>query len=340
MSRAPWRTPLRDVLARCILASTPQGCGALACGVLAALLHAPAAASPAACPARAPDAEPPGIFEGYEGCNPLGKYYEARRSAAPDWQAVHRCAVQDRNDAVLMMLHANGFGVPRDIGRAIEHACRVDSAEAEMEGRLEHLRNMQAGRDKKPFDLCDDITSGMMMGFCADIAETADGKARNDALAKIGASLAPGPRAKLAALRKAGDAFARHVGDIETDLSGTARAALSIGARAAVQDELLADLRAAEQGRLPAGTDAAFAAADKALNDAYRKVMALPVDEEGRLGYTTVRKQDIRATQRSWIAYRDAWTAFAQARYPAVPAAAWKTRLTARRTAQLREWLQ
>jgi uncharacterized protein YecT (DUF1311 family) len=115
---------------------------------------------------------------------------------------------------------------------------------------------------------------------------------------------------------------------------------MSIGARAAVLDELLADVKAAEQGKPPAGTNAAFAAADKALNDVYRKVMALPADGEGRVAHTTVTKQDIRATQRSWIAYRDAWAAFAQARYPAVDAAAWKARLTARRTAQLRTWLE
>ncbi|WBS01881.1 DUF1311 domain-containing protein [Pseudoduganella sp. SL102] len=312
----------------------------LGSGMLAALLPACAAAAPAACPASAPDAQLPIIFDGYKGCNPLGKYYEAVRSASPDWQAVHRCAVQDRNDAVLMMLYANGRGVPRDVERAIGHACRVDSAQAELAGRLEHLQRIKAGQDRKPFDLCDDITSGLMMGFCASVAEDADGAARNAALARLDRSFTAAQRSRFAALRKATDAFARNVGDKETDLSGTARAAMSIGATAAVQDALLADVRAAEQGKLPAGTDAAFAAADKALNDVYRKVMALPADDSGRVAHSTVTKPDIRTTQRSWIAYRDAWSAFAQARYPAVPAAAWKTRLTERRTAQLREWLE
>lgn len=312
----------------------------VASGMLAVLLQAHAAAAPADCPAQAADAQLPIIFDGYEGCNPLGKYYEALRSARPDWQAVHRCAVQDRNDAVLMMLHANGFGVPRDIDRAIGHACRVDSAQAEIEGRLEHLRRMKAGQDRKPFDLCDDITSGMMMGFCASVADTGESARRDAALARFDKALTPAQRARFAALRKAADAFARHVGDNETDLSGTARAAMAIGARAAVLDELLADVEAVGQGRLPAGTDAAFAAADKALNEVYRKVMALPADGQGRVAHTTVTKAAIRTTQRSWIAYRDAWTAFAQSRYPAVPAAAWKTRLTERRTAQLRTWLE
>lgn len=308
--------------------------------VLAAVLPVCAAAAPAACPAKAPDAGLPIIFDGYKGCNPLGKYYDTLRSARPDWQAVHRCAVQDGNDAVLMMLYANGYGVPRDIDRAIGHACRVDSAQAEVEGRLAHLRRMKEGDEGEPFDLCDDITSGLMMGFCAGVAEDAEGARRGAALARLDRSFTAAQRTRFAALRTATDAFARSVGDNETDLSGTARAAMSIAARAAVLDELLADLRAAEQGKVPAGSDAGFAAADKALNDVYRQVMALPADEQGRVAYTTVTKPDIRTTQRAWIAYRDAWTAFAQARYPAVPAAAWKTRLTKRRTAQLRIWLR
>jgi uncharacterized protein YecT (DUF1311 family) len=297
-----------------------------------------AGAAPAACPASA--GEVPGIFDGHKGCNPLGQYYGALQSPKPDWQSVRRCAVQDRNDAVLMMLYANGYGVPRDLDRAIGHACRVDSAPAELDGRIEHLQRMKAGRNGKPFDLCDDITSGMMMGFCAAIAEDAEGARRNEALGRLGGTFTAAQQERYAALRKATGAFAQSVGGNETDLSGTARGALSIGAQAAVLDELLADLRAAEQGRRPPGTSAGFAAADRALNEAYRRVMALPADEAGRIAHATVTKADIRTTQRAWIAYRDAWTAFARARYPAVPAAAWTTRLTERRTAQLREWLE
>ena len=315
----------------------------LVVGVLAGMLQvaqvAGAASPPAACPAEVANGQLPIIFDGYKGCNPIGNYYDALRSARPDWAPVHRCAVQDGNDAVLMMLYANGYGVPRDIDRAITHACRVDSARAEIEGRLDHLQRIKAGQDKKLFDVCDDITSGLMGGFCANIAEDGKGMQRGDAIGRLAGTFTPVQRTRFAALRKATDAFARSVGENETDLSGTGRAALSIGAQAAVQDALLADLRAAEAGKLPAGTAAGFAAADRVLNDVWRKVMALPADAEGRVAYTTVTKPDIRTTQRAWIAYRDAWSAFAQARYPSVPAAAWATRLTERRTAQLRTWL-
>lgn len=308
-------------------------------GLLGMLLTASAMsqAAPIACPAA--DAKIPDVSASHDGCNALDTYYKTLRSKRPDWQTVYRCAKQERDDAVLMMLYANGYGVRRDIDRAIAHACRVDGAVAETTPRIEHLQRIKAGQEKGPFDLCDDVTSGMMTGFCATVAEAAAGMERNDALVRLAARFTPGQRKQFAALRHATDAFAQ-ASEAETDMSGTGRLAMVVEARATVQDGLLADLRAAEGGKLPAGTEVAFTAADKALNDTYRKVMALSTSGEGRIGYTTVTKDGIRTTQRSWIAYRDAWSAFAQARYPSVPAAAWKNRLTERRTAQLREWLE
>jgi uncharacterized protein YecT (DUF1311 family) len=308
---------------------------AIAAGLLACVVNV-AAAAPAQCPANLP--EPEEISQGYARCNPLGSYYAQRaRGAAAEWQPVRACAEKEHNAAVLMMLHANGFGVPRDYDHAIAHACRVDGAPAELAGRVEHLLAMKAGTDKRPFDLCDDITSGRMGGFCAGIAEQAQGRQRDTRYAAFEKRLTTAQRPSYDRLRKATTAFAEHVGRDETDLSGTARAAFSIEATATVQDQLLDDLRAAEQGALPKAVD--IARADAALNAAYRKLMALPGSGKGEVGDGTVTKDGIRATQRAWIAYRDAWVAFAKLRYPAVPAAAWQTRLTDRRTEALKGWL-
>ncbi len=313
---------------------TPRSMAGLLLASLAVQVHA----APAACPAGQP--QDPIIFKGYEGCNPIGKYYVARGDKNPDWQGVLQCATQDNNDAVLMMLYANGQGVKRDIDRAITHACRIDSAAMELKLRVEHLQAMKAGTDKKPIDLCDDATSGLMTGFCAGVAERAKKSVRDTELAAVSKAFTAAQRERYTALQKAVDVYAERSSRDETDLSGSMRAAFVSEARVAIDDAFLADLRAAEKGDLPRGTEQTYAAADKALNDAYRKVMALPTNAEGELRDTTVTKDGIRAAQRAWLKYRDAWAAFGAARYPAVPAAAWQQRLTERRTAQLREWLQ
>jgi hypothetical protein len=50
---------------------------------------------------------------------------------------VRACALATNNNAVLMMLYANGYGVARDTDRAIHHACILDFiAKSEMEHRI------------------------------------------------------------------------------------------------------------------------------------------------------------------------------------------------------------
>jgi hypothetical protein len=49
----------------------------------------------------------------------------------------------------------------------------------------------------------------------------------------------------------------------------------------------------------------------------------------------TVTQEDIRETQRKWLAYRDAWTAFGQRLFPRLPAETWKVWLTRERTKML-----
>ncbi|KAB8063990.1 DUF1311 domain-containing protein [Janthinobacterium violaceinigrum] len=135
-----------------------------------------------------------------------------------------------------------------------------------------------------------------------------------------------------AAVSKFADARAAN----ETDLSGTARAALSIAARTAELDLLARDVREYEGGKLPpALSKAQLAALDKELNAIYGKLMKKPAEPyAGAVG-----KDGIRATQRLWLAYRDAWISFGAVRYPSVTSDTWAGLLTARRNAQLQDLL-
>jgi hypothetical protein len=50
------------------------------------------------------------------GCIPTDLYYEAKRKLATknaNWVNVKNCAFVKNDDRVLMMLYANGFGVPK-----------------------------------------------------------------------------------------------------------------------------------------------------------------------------------------------------------------------------------
>lgn len=249
------------------------------------------------------------------------------------------CAFASNDAGVLMMLYANGRGVARDFAVARHAACAMEAAPAEMSGRLAHLGEMEhalaQGRVPAAIDVCDDITSGYMMGVCAGLAARQAVAKRQAETARLTRGWPPAQQAAWTRLQGRAEAYAGKRGDGEVDMSGTARAAMAIGAEEDARDAHLQILRDLEGGRVDATLADRAALQERELNEIYGQLRALPEPET-----TTVTMESIRATQRAWLGYRDAWLAFARLRYPAVPAAALRARLTAERVKNLQQLLE
>ncbi|MGI4717117.1 MAG: lysozyme inhibitor LprI family protein [Janthinobacterium lividum] len=284
---------------------------------------------------------PPSGQAGLAGCRAVALYYGS--DAAPDPVRARPCALAAPADdqpfredrGVLMMIYANGLGVPRDYTLARKAACEAGGAPAEIEGRLAHLDEMEAGRagPAPSIDICDDITSGYMGGWCAALASERAERRRGADFARLVAPWSAREKQALAALEPRARDFIARRGTEEVDLSGTLRAAFTIRE----EERQLADFRAAlagfERGALPreAGADAEYARLDARLNAVYHRIRDLPASE-----FTTIRFAGIQQTQRAWLAYREAWVAFGKVKYPQVPANAWRAWLTRKRIAMLK----
>ncbi len=270
-------------------------------------------------------------------CDSEALYYGIGRPADP--VAARKCAfIELRKDelvlggsTMLMMLYANGRGVVQDLELAVAIACGTDAAPAERVGRVKHLLNMKAGKDAGVFDICDDITSGLMMGYCAGLHERIDAVARNRRLDTVVAKLPIVARPAFAKLKAAADAYFEARESNEVDLSGTARAALVIEEGARLREAFVSSVEAlvASPPRWRFA-EADYRVADRALNEAYRRAIRAEA-----LG--TVTPDGIRRTQRAWLSYRDAWAVFGRALHPDVPAVGWKTWITRERTGMLAE---
>lgn len=277
--------------------------------------------------------------------------YESQAGKGRDFVAARHCAYRERGtgaaireqgepfggSGLLMMLYANGEGVARNIPLAKRFACEYEGAPAEVSGRLEHLDAIASGKDRKPMDICDDITSGMMAGFCATREGDTARAQRETRWTSLQVSWSPQQRAVLAEMRKAAKAYFDSVAREETDMSGTARGALAEAAYDNLDKALFMDVERFEHGKFPGTRKQDFIASDRTLNATYQKVLA-------RLGasssadaarYGTVTTDGVRATQRLWLGYRDAWVRFAASRYPAIAADAWKAWLTRDRNGAL-----
>ncbi|MFC3077227.1 lysozyme inhibitor LprI family protein [Phenylobacterium terrae] len=278
-----------------------------------------------------------------KGCDSEALYYGIGRPADP--VAARKCAILElegtaASDAgyfagrtILATVYANGVGAGRDTRLAIRLACQdEDSAPAEVDGRV---RDLAGSSPPESFHWCDHVTSGRMMGVCAAHFARIDGAKREAEIATLTAAWSPPERKAFAALRTAADAFIAARAENEVDMSGTMRAALSLGEEERQRDAFKALLTELEAGKAPSG---GLAPADAELNRVYRQVMN--AGEDTRLDWGTVAPDDIRATQRIWLRYRDAWLAFAKVKYPQVSPDALAARLTQERTAMLRGFLE
>lgn len=288
----------------------------------------------------APDRPSPAVAAALKGCSSEALYYGI--GMAPDPVGARQCAFLEtgRDDAgvfsgrtMLMTIYANGVGAKRDLDVAIHLACGIEGAPMESHGRVTRLAELRKkGWKGQDFHFCDDITSGLAMGYCA--AHEADMAAprREAALAAMSARWSPAARQAFARLRTAHEAYVEAHGSGEVDLSGTARAAMAIEAEEALRDELVEVLERLRSGRALPTAASRLQAEDAQLNAAYRQRLK---EAGGDVYPGGVTREGVRDAERAWLRYRDAFLAFAAIQFPRVPRSELAAWLTRRRAALL-----
>jgi len=86
-----------------------------------------------------------------------------------DYAKARHCAFANDSQDVLMMLYANGLGVPRNYAVAKMAACRSDGPE--IAARLARLTRMQTGQEgpSPKIDMCDDAGNSHLVARCNSI---------------------------------------------------------------------------------------------------------------------------------------------------------------------------
>ena len=270
----------------------------------------------------------------YYGIGVPVDYEKARRFAFMEMAALNGKEDPLEGSSILLMLYANGFGVQRNLDISIRLACaNVSGATAEVEGRLQHLKDIQSGKNKEVFDICDDATSGYMSGFCSSVRTELAEIARKAAMDSMIKRWPEPSRLAYKRLREAASDFFSERLISEVDESGTARVWVVNQESESLEDGFKEGIMSADTCNFTVYSAKDYAAADKELNSLYLKIM-----KDKDFSWGTVTKEGIRSTQRKWIRYRDAWVEFGAVRCPGVTAASWNTMITQERIAQLREF--
>ena len=276
-----------------------------------------------------------GSYNYYYGIGVPVDYTRARHLAFIEMAINREDEVPFAGASVLMMLYANGFGVKRDYTISIRLACaNVGFSDAEIEGRVEHLKKLQSGDSTGVFDLCDDITSGYMSGYCESVRSELAEQSRKSVVDSVIKGWPEKDRVAYGKLRSAASGFFTERVLSEIDMSGTARAAMEIGESESLEEDFKQKILDADKCDFTAASPQEFQKADEELNETYLKIMNTKKPQWG-----TVTKEAIRSAQRSWIKYRDAWVVFGAVRCPQLSETSWKTLLTKERTRQLQNFL-
>jgi uncharacterized protein YecT (DUF1311 family) len=280
----------------------------------------------------ATDLPTPEQIASLKDCSSDTYYYGLKQMA--DAEKARLCAFAMKDNDVLTMIYANGRGAGRNLDLAIKFACTASGAPAEITGRVQHLSKLKnSGWQGNNFDICDDITSGYMMGYCASIDTIFAEQKRQKQMSDITNTWSDADQQKFQILLAASKNFISARTTNEIDLSGTARMALQFGEENKLNNDFIADLKRFQEGLYPKFSEAENAAADAKLNSIYSKIQS-----NINFSYGTVTKTGIKETEKSWINYRDAWVAFAKEKYPQMSMDSLKTWLTLRRIDMLEEF--
>jgi uncharacterized protein YecT (DUF1311 family) len=238
---------------------------------------------------------------------------------------------------ILMRIYANGEGVEPNHELALKFACDDEGgAAAEYEGRVFSINQMRANVDSgRDFDYCNDVTSGLMQGYCAGRDADIEKRKRNAKLAEYMSSWTEGEKRSFEKLRLIWEKYLE-VSLNEVDQSGTGRSAFMTAHTELLENNFASSMDEFNQGKFPTYSKEDFAQVDYELNMIYKKIQGRTGDQS--LSWGTVTRIDIKNAQRAWLKFRDAWVVFANQKYPLVAAVVWKTWLTRERIELLKEF--
>lgn len=271
------------------------------------------------------------IKSSYKKCDSEELYFGFKNS--PDYFKARNCAIINHHYDILTMIYANGSGVEANLDLAIHFACLFGGAGAEIEGRIKHLTKLKKQKNpKKDFNICDDITSGYMMGVCAGYAQEESVEEQRKHLKALNLSLKPDEQEQLSKLLVASTLYFDARIDNEMDGSGTGAQGFMILETMRLNRKMIKLIDKAMQCKVTSQTSEQYQTADNELNMLYKKTQKKR-DQE----FSSFSRKGTKITERAWIKYKNAWVNFGLTKCPKITKETWETLITKDRITQLKE---
>ncbi|GEM_PF-889941 len=280
-----------------------------------------------------------------KGCSSEALYYGIGMAADP--AKARQCAILEMKTGeepyepfagagMLMTIYANGRGAKKDLDLAVHMACATWSAPVDNDTLVQALDiRRRGGPADEPFDYCRDVVPGssnVSAPVCLAHEARQAQPVRAAKLAALTQGFSPTARQAYAALNVAEARFVE-VRQANEAPPGAMNRGVPLRISEDAQDFHVEQLEQLSGAARVTGVGE-HREYDGSLNRIYAVAMGeLPPRGPGQLGDIT--REGVRETERAWIAYRDAWLAFAPVAWPKASTEALAARLTRDRVGQL-----
>ncbi|MEK9673424.1 MAG: lysozyme inhibitor LprI family protein [Rhodospirillaceae bacterium] len=226
------------------------------------------------------------------------------------------------------------FGKPNP-ALVLHLVCRGGEVPAETEGAVKAVHAKWKEGKLPSFNLCDYVTSGMGMNYCSSRAKAAENEKLDLKLSPLIDKIGRSAEGALRNAYKAATGFYEKKAAHEEGHGGTGYLTWQINSVSNHQNEFLALVERVSEGFVPeVAVD--FSTSDRHLNSAYQALLQ-QLNENPISGFNyAINADGVRAAQRLWVPYRDAFVQLLADVSPAVSEKTWLTWLTEVRTEQLR----
>jgi len=229
--------------------------------------------------------------------------------------------------AILMMVYANGKGVPRNFDVALKLACTIGDAPGDAAGRVHQLDRLKKSNwTGNNFSVCDHSSGPALYEQCAILQERFDKRERDNQFSELSSSWSPPQQKAFHAFMAEAGRFYRVQASNGVNLEGT----FEVQEETFLLNGLLTSLQQFERGELPRYSADEFRKAEAEESAAYTRTQTGKDTHWG-----TVTRQGVSRSEEEWRRYRDAWIAFGKKRYPGVTEQSWKAWLALERTVML-----
>lgn len=254
------------------------------------------------------------------------------------------CIFKNGSNLDIASLYANGIGVKQDFMKAIAYVCHGAKVPAELAGMVQDLYEAKkSGVLKTKFSYCNGYaTSSVNTAECSNLKNNLALQGIKKSLDSITSDFADNQKALYQDLEKKAFEFFDIRANSEQNLSHSMAGSDISDMKLEQKKWLKQSIEEFELGKLKMPISKDFLQVDKTLNQEYKEVLQLidsvsiSCEKRGYLGFT-IRKENVKKSQRAWLKYRDALAKFGASRYQKTSMQDWQNWLSGIRIKELQD---